>query len=239
MSIVCSKCSHINSSAKPGDPCDVCSSVLGSSTSLTTTQDWVLQIRTFGLELCEGTLIHDKELRDKEEPDPDMPGILAKILLFLDVFLGLGSLGLLILGFGMIFIIIGLIFSIGCILPVMAIMGQVFLFAFIKTLRSVFGNRPEPVSVTNYEIQTLSGVSKIVKLKGSLRGASPRENDRVKFWGVKKDGILHFRCGLNTTTGVPYLRPSSNSVIWLAILVFLNLIFGLWIFISMLATNGS
>lgn len=239
MSIACSNCGHTNASAKPGDLCEVCNHALGSTRYPIASQDWLWKLRTFGLQSCEGTVIHVKELRDPEDPDPDIPALLARTLLFLDVFLVLGSLGLIFLGFGLAFIIIGLIFSIGCILPIVAVMSQVFLYAFIRTLLSTLGKKPEKVSVTNYEILAQNGNTIYVKLKGNLQGAWPKENDRVIFWGRHNKSILQFRCGLNTVSGVSYLLPDNFSTIGLGILVFLNLVSGVWLLISMASAHGS
>jgi len=238
MSIKCNNCDHINPTAKPGDLCAACSQVLGSSSSAAQNLNWIWKIRTIGLKSCEGTIIHIEQPPDKEDPDPDMPGALLKVLLFLDVFLVLGSLGLVILGTGLICIVFGLIFSIGCILPVFAVVGQVFLYSFIKTLLSIGGKKPDPVSVTKYEVQTPSGNSTWVKLKGNIRGASLKQNDRVIFWGIEKDKTLLFRCAINSASGVPYLPLGGNSVLWLGLLVLLNLVFIVWILISMAFNPG-
>lgn len=238
MSITCSNCSHVNGNAKAGDICQSCSQVLGVSSATASNLDWTWKIRTIRLQSCEGTVVHIEELRDREEPDPDMPGILTKILLFLDVFLVLGSFGLVLFGAGMICVVIGLIFSIGCILPVLAMIGNVLIFSFIKTLMSIIGRRPETVSVAKYEVLTPSGTSVSVKIKGNLQGGSLRENDRVKLWGKEKNKVLLFRCGVNTISGVPYLSKESHSAIWLGLLVFLNLVFIIWILLSMANTAG-
>ena len=261
MAITCENCGNENSSAVEGDTCSVCSAVLGSvkreippargNGALPLTQEQptlssnepasgglLFKIRTFGQKLCQGTVITIQPLPD-DKPEPEISMILVKTLLFLDVFLIMGTIGLALLGASLIFIIIGLIFSIGCILPVAAIMGNIFIFTFIKLIGSVTGNKNQQLlPVSNYVIQTTAGKMVTVRIKGRLRGAAPQKSDHIKVWGVFRDGIIHFRYGINANTGEPYLLPGGFGGIWLAILIFLNLLFGLWIIFQFRANSG-
>jgi len=261
MAIKCENCGNENSNAVAGDTCSVCSAALGpvkrevpptrgnGTSSLSQEQpvlgssepvssDLLFKIRTFGQKLCEGTVITIQPLSD-DKPDPEISMILVKTLLFLDVFLVMGTIGLALLGASLIFIIIGLIFSIGCILPVAAIMGNIFIFTFIKLLGSVTGNKNHQLlPVSNYVIQTTAGKMLTVRIKGRLRGAAPQKSDHVKVWGSFRDGIIHFRYGINENTGEPYLLPGGFGGIWLAILIFLNLLFGLWMIFQFRANSG-
>lgn len=261
MAITCENCGNENLNAVIGDTCAVCSSVLGpvkqeippsqgngvllpsqTQPSLTCDEpksaDLLFRFRTFGLKFCEGTVINIQSLPD-DKPDAEISMILLKTLLFLDVFLIMGAIGLTLLGASLIFIIIGLIFSIGCILPMAAIMGQIFIVAFIRMLGSVTGNKNQQLlPVSNYIIQTTAGKIVTVRIKGRLRGAAPQKSDHIKVWGVFKDGIIHFRYGVNENTDEPYLLPDSFRGIWLAILILLNLVFGLWIFFQSPASHG-